>query len=59
MGLNGRKASDLYRRHVAPVLRKAKVVVTTADLPSSSPVPGRNVLSFEQKVEVYREFLLG
>lgn len=58
VGLNGRTASRLFRQHVGPILGEGHVSVETADLPSTSPTPGRNVLSFEAKVEVWREFLL-
>jgi TDG/mug DNA glycosylase family protein len=58
IGLNGRTASRMFGRYVGPLLATDHMSVETTDLPSSSPIPGRNVLSFEAKVDVWREFLL-
>ena len=59
IGFNGRKAYELFQGLVVPklpdgVLERFRVGV----LPSSSPTPGRNVLSLEGKVERWRDFLL-
>ncbi|WP_332888659.1 DNA-deoxyinosine glycosylase [Salipaludibacillus keqinensis] len=52
VGLNGTKAYDSFRKysknHTLPALPFKK-------LPSSSPVPGRNVKTFNEKVESWRE----
>ena len=58
VGLNGRTASRLFRQHAGPILGEGHVSVEMTDLPSTSPTPGRNVLSFEAKVRVWRDFLL-
>ncbi len=55
IAFNGGKAHTLFRRYV----EKAHAAVATSSLrivvlPSSSPTPGRNVLSFEEKVVRWR-----
>jgi len=56
-GFNGRKAYDLYRKHVIGGQRVSKPLVTQI-LPSTSSTPGRYVLSFDDKVKRWSEFLL-
>ena len=57
VGLNGTKAWGIFNRHWRrhAVFREGDMRVRC--LPSSSPVPGRNVKSFEEKVEAWRDFL--
>ncbi|PRO66932.1 DNA-deoxyinosine glycosylase [Alkalicoccus urumqiensis] len=50
-GLNGTKAYTSFTKYVTG----DEVYITK--LPSTSPIPGKNVLSFEEKVEVWRDFL--
>lgn len=53
IALNGRKAAELFERHQGRgTLEAAGVRLHT--LPSTSPVPGRNVLSLEEKVQRWR-----
>ena len=58
IGFNGTKAEQLFRRHV---IREQGFAlpqsVRTEVLPSTSPVPGRNILSLEGKVARWRRFL--
>lgn len=59
IGFNGRKAFELFQRLVVPELPKGVFDrIRFGVLPSSSPTPGRNVLSLEGKVERWRDFLL-
>lgn len=54
---NGTKARDLWKKHVGPITNGKFDFVT---LPSSSPTPGRNVRSLDQKIEawmVIRDYL--
>ncbi len=57
VGLNGTKAWKFFNRH----WRRHSVFSTSGMqvrcLPSTSPVPGKNVKSFEEKVEAWQEFL--
>ena len=58
VGLNGTKAWDIFKRH----WRRHSVFcagrMQMRCLPSSSPIPGKNVKSFEEKVQPWREFLV-
>ena len=58
VGLNGTKAWGIFNRH----WRGSSVIgaggMQVRCLPSSSPVPGKNVKSFEEKVQAWREFLV-
>jgi TDG/mug DNA glycosylase family protein len=59
IGLNGRKAGTLFKGSVIPTLERAGIQVETTQLPSTSPIPGRNVPSFAEKVATWTEFLRG
>ncbi|MCY4314228.1 MAG: DNA-deoxyinosine glycosylase [Gammaproteobacteria bacterium] len=58
VGMNGTKAWGLFSQHWCrhPVFRAGRLHVRC--LPSSSPVPGKNVKSFEEKAEAWRKFLV-
>lgn len=60
IAFNGTKAEQLFRRHV---VRKQGLMLPesmrTEVLPSTSATRGRYVLSLEDKVQRWREFLLG
>lgn len=47
IGLNGTKAYTLFHKHVAPRLKG----VTYHKLPSTSPIPGKNVKRLEEKLQ--------
>ncbi|MEQ1890944.1 MAG: DNA-deoxyinosine glycosylase [Planctomycetota bacterium] len=56
IAFNGGKAQTLFQRHVA---RKTALPARRLQvLPSTSPTPGRNVLPFEQKLALWRAFLI-
>ena len=57
VGLNGTKAWTIFNRHWGSqsIFRSNDMRVRC--LPSSSPVPGKNVKSFEEKVRAWRDFL--
>ena len=57
VGLNGTKAWEIFNRHWRrhSVFSPGNMLVHC--LPSSSPVSGKNVKSFEEKVQAWREFL--
>ena len=57
VGMNGTKAWSIFNRHWRrhPVFSIGGMQVCC--LPSSSPVPGKNVKPFEEKVQVWRKFL--
>ncbi|MCY4050861.1 MAG: DNA-deoxyinosine glycosylase [Gammaproteobacteria bacterium] len=57
VGLNGRKAWHIFNRHWGrhPLFNMNGIKI--GYLPSSSPVPGKNVKSFDQKVKVWQNFL--
>lgn len=57
IGLNGTKAGALYRRHVVPQLKSRAEPLVTEVLPSTSPMKGRNVLSFDEKAARWKVFL--
>jgi double-stranded uracil-DNA glycosylase len=56
IGFNGQKAAALFKRHVAPTLGDRLSGIRTAVLPSTSPAAA--MLSFDQKVEQWRAFLV-
>ena len=58
IGFNGGKAQALFRRHIASRPGVPVSELTMAVLPSTSPTPGRNVLSIEEKIAHWRDFLL-
>lgn len=47
---NGTKARDLWKKHVGSITPDKVDFVT---LPSSSPIPGRNIKSLDQKIAVW------
>jgi hypoxanthine-DNA glycosylase len=47
---NGTKARDLWKKHVGSISPDKTDFVT---LPSSSPIPGRNIKTLDQKIEVW------
>ena len=48
---NGGKAFSVFKRHIGlDVLEQRHY----AQLPSTSPIPGKNIKSFEQKIEAWR-----
>lgn len=51
--LNGAKAEATYRRYA----NMKKLNIRTAKAPSTSPVPGRNVKSFEEKLEAWKQII--
>ncbi|SES24389.1 DNA-deoxyinosine glycosylase [Salipaludibacillus aurantiacus] len=52
VGLNGTKAYETFRKYIK---NHAFPPVPYTKLPSTSPVPGRNVKSFSEKVKAWRE----
>ena len=57
VGLNGTKAWGIFNRHWHRQAVFSEGDMQVRCLPSSSPIPGRNVKSFEEKVEAWQEFL--
>ena len=57
VGLNGTKARDIFNRHWRGSSVFSAGGMQVRCLPSSSPVPGKNVRSFEEKVQDWWEFL--
>ncbi len=57
-GLNGTKAWGLFNRYWRRHHAFSTGSIQACCLPSSSPVPGRNVKSFEEKVQAWRKFLV-
>ena len=58
VGLNGTKAGGIFSRHWRRHSVFSAGGMQVRCLPSSSPVPGRNVKSFGEKVQVWQEFLM-
>jgi double-stranded uracil-DNA glycosylase len=59
VAFNGTKAASKYRKFFAGQHRVPHDVLQTAVLPSTSPTPGRNVATYEEKVALWRAFLIG
>jgi hypothetical protein len=59
VGFNGRKAYELFDKHVVRMQRVASLErLRVGILPSSSTTPGRSVLPLDAEVERRREFVL-
>jgi len=58
VGLNGTKAWKIFNRHWRGSSVFGASGMQVHCLPSSSPVPGKNGKSFEEKVQAWREFLV-
>ena len=58
VGLNGSKAWKIFKRHWHRHSIFSTNDIHVRSLPSSSGVPGKNVKSFNEKVEVWRDFLV-
>ena len=53
--LNGGKAASLFDRHGRSTMTKASLDrLRVLKMPSTSPVPGRNVLALDAKIEKWR-----
>jgi hypoxanthine-DNA glycosylase len=57
VGFNGTRAESLWRRYVRTQADVPHASLVTATLPSSSGTPGRNVLSYDEKLIRWRAFL--
>ena len=57
IGVNGTKAWDIFNRHWRRHSVFSAGGMRVRCLPSSSPIPGKNVKSFEEKVQAWQEFL--
>ncbi|MFC4402286.1 DNA-deoxyinosine glycosylase [Gracilibacillus xinjiangensis] len=55
IGCNGTKSYQTFRKHFINLMDRFEV----SKLPSTSPIPGRYNKSFEEKVEIWKEFLEG
>ncbi|MCY3769536.1 MAG: DNA-deoxyinosine glycosylase [Gammaproteobacteria bacterium] len=57
IGVNGTKAWNIFNRHWRSHCVFIAGGMPVRCLPSSSPVPGRNVKSLEEKIKAWRELL--
>jgi len=57
VGFNGTRAESLWRTHVRAQTHVPHGSLVTVTLPSSSGTPGRNVLSYDEKLVRWRAFL--
>lgn len=54
VGFNGTKAYNTFKKHIGlNVLEKVEFI----QLPSTSPIPGRNIKTFEEKLKAWRIIL--
>ncbi|MEO4054996.1 DNA-deoxyinosine glycosylase [Solibacillus sp. CAU 1738] len=49
---NGSKAFDVFKKHIGFAVLASR---DFEKMPSTSPIPGKNIKSFEEKVEAWRE----
>lgn len=57
VGFNGTRAASLWRTHVRMQTGVPHASLVTVTLPSSSRTPGRNVLSYDEKLVRWKAFL--
>ncbi|SER32623.1 G/U mismatch-specific uracil-DNA glycosylase [Gracilibacillus ureilyticus] len=55
IGCNGTKSYQTFQRHFLHLTNRFNVV----KLPSTSPIPGRYNKTFEEKVQIWKEFIEG